>query len=59
LCVLTLGDLLGSHVVERSGGDDARSKFEEKSDHLVVAWKPVKVGGAKGVMGREKWNLAN
>lgn len=50
-CILTLGDLLVSFVVGRSGGNDARPMRGEKSDHFIVAMKPVKVGGAKGVMG--------
>ena len=32
------------------GGNDASVKFAEKSDHFVVARKPAKAGGAKGVM---------
>jgi hypothetical protein len=32
-------------------GNDADSMPGEKSDHPIVARKPVKVGGAKGVMG--------
>jgi hypothetical protein len=33
------------------GGNDAGSMPAEKSDHLMVARKPVKAGRAKGVMG--------
>jgi hypothetical protein len=32
------------------GGNDTSLKLEEKSDYLIVAMRPVKVGGAKGVM---------
>jgi len=31
------------------GGNDACRKPREKSDHLIVAWKPGNAGGAKGV----------
>lgn len=51
LRVLTQRDLRGSHVV---GGEDERTTRRcptEKSDHLIVATKPVKAGGAKGVTG--------
>ena len=50
-CILTLGGLFGSPVVGRSGGNDACPMPGEKSDHLIVAMKPVKAGGAKGGMG--------
>jgi len=33
------------------GGNDAGSMPGEKSDHSIVARKPVKAGRAKGVMG--------
>jgi hypothetical protein len=49
LRVLTQRDLRGSLVV---GGENARTPRRcpsEKSDHLVVALKPAKAGGAKGV----------
>ena len=36
--------------VRFDGGNDTSLKLEEKSDYLIVAMKPVKVGGAKGVM---------
>ena len=32
-------------------GLDVSTTLDEKSDHLIVALKPVKAGGAKGVMG--------
>ena len=32
------------------GGNNMSLKLEEKSDYLIVAMRPVKVGGAKGVM---------
>jgi hypothetical protein len=32
------------------GGNDNRPKPRQKSDLFVVAWKPVKAGGAKGEM---------
>jgi len=32
------------------GGNDTSLKLEEKSDYLIVAMRPVKVGGVKGVM---------
>ena len=51
LRVLTQRELHGSHVV---GGADERTPRRcplEQSDHLVVARKPAKVGGAKGVTG--------
>jgi hypothetical protein len=51
LCILTLGDLIGSHVVGRVGGNDARPMLDEKSDHFILATKPVKAGGAKEMMG--------
>lgn len=52
LCVLTQGDLQGSARSGRRGaGNDDPSTAVEKSDHLVVATKPVKAGGAKGVTG--------
>lgn len=35
------------------GGNDAGSMPGEKSDHLIVARKPVKAGGAKGVTSSE------
>ncbi len=41
------------------GGNDARPKLGEKSDHPIVAVKPVKAGGAKEVTsweGRESVN---
>jgi hypothetical protein len=50
-CILTLGELIGSHVVGRVGGNDACPTPDEKSDHFILAMKPVKVGGAKGMMG--------
>ena len=33
------------------GGNDAGSMPGEKSDHPIIARKPVKIGRAKGVMG--------
>ena len=40
----------GKGEVGFDGGNDTSPKSEEKSDHLVVAMKPVKAGGAKGEM---------
>ena len=52
LFILTLRDLLGpTLVVGLNGGNDVRPKLQEKSDHLILAWKPGNAGGAKGVMG--------
>lgn len=52
LLVLTQGDLHGSAGSGRArGGNDERSTPVEKSDLLVVALKPMKVGRAKGEMG--------
>ena len=47
-CVLTPGDLLGSAICGRSGGD-VGPMLEEKSDHLIRAMKLGNAGGAKGV----------
>lgn len=38
------------------GGNDACRKSTEKSDHLIVAWKPGNPGGAKGVT---SWKVSN
>jgi hypothetical protein len=46
--LLVLGG--GNGEVGLGGGNDTSPMPEEKSDHLVVAMKPVKVGGAKGMM---------
>lgn len=52
--VLTLRDLVESaRAVDDTEKLDVSTKLDEKSDHLVVALKPVKVGGAKGVMDRK------
>lgn len=52
LCVLTQGDLHGSAACgRREGGNDDPPKSVERSDHLIVAMKPVNAGGAKGVTG--------
>jgi hypothetical protein len=40
----------GKGEVGFDGGNDTSPKSEEKSDHLVVATKPVKAGRAKGMM---------
>jgi hypothetical protein len=36
-------------VGKAQGGNDACLTSAEKSDHLIVAWKPGNSGGAKGV----------
>jgi hypothetical protein len=46
--LLVLGGRKGE--VSPDGGNDMGLTPEEKSDHLIVALKPVKAGGAKGVM---------
>ena len=52
-CILTPRDLLWSGDGRAQEGNDAGLILEEKSDGLVVAMKPVKVGRAKGAMGFE------
>ena len=52
LFILTQGDLSGSAGSGRARGEnDERSTPVEKSDHPIVAMKPMKVGRAKGEMG--------
>ena len=52
--ILTLRDLVGSaQAVDDTKKLDVSTTLAEKSDHLVVASKPVKAGGAKGVMVRK------
>ena len=51
--ILTPRDLLRSGDGRAQEGNDAGSMPEEKSDHLIVAMKPVKADGAKGAMGFE------
>jgi hypothetical protein len=41
----------GPHDGRAQEGNDAGSKPGEKSDHPILARKPVKAGRAKGVMG--------
>jgi hypothetical protein len=48
--VLTQGDLRRSGNGRTEEGNDDGPMPAEKSDLLVVAMKPVKVGGAKGEM---------
>lgn len=48
---LIRGDLPGSALSGRlEGNNNDRPMPLEKSDPLIVAWKPVKAGGAKGRM---------
>ena len=48
---LTLRDLFWSAKCGRTDeGNNVRPMLEEKSDDSIVAMKPVKAGGAKGVM---------
>ena len=50
--ILTLRDLVESaQAVDDTEKLDVSTMLDEKSDHLIVALKPVKAGGAKGVMG--------
>jgi hypothetical protein len=40
----------------RIGGINGATKRVKQSDHPILAWKPRKRGGAKGMTGEKQWS---